>query len=103
MRARVAIMGDMPEPQASAVHLLAPSQVAEVLGVSVDEVVGLVDSAQLRGARVGSPARLRIDEQSVTDYLSGQIELERRMALWRESSEASFPELWGTGVIRHAD
>lgn len=96
-------MGDMTEPRVSAVHLLAPSQVAEVLGVSIDEVVGLVETAQLRAARVGSPARLRIDEQSVADYLSAQIELERRMALWRENSEASFPELWGTGTVRHAD
>lgn len=93
----------MPEPQVSAVRLLAPAAVAEVLGISIDEVVALVDQAQLRGARVGSPARLRIDEQSVADYLGAQVEAERRMALWRESSEASFPELWGTGVVRHAD
>lgn len=99
----VAIMGDMTESRVSTAHLLAPSQVAEVLGLTVDEVVGLVETAQLRAARVGSPARLRIDEQSVADYLSGQIEVERRMALWRGSSEASFPELWGTGIIRHAD
>jgi hypothetical protein len=25
------------------------------------------------------------------------------MALWRQSSAASFPELWGTGVVRNAD
>ncbi|NII70417.1 helix-turn-helix domain-containing protein [Microbacterium ulmi] len=93
----------MLESQVSAVRLLAPAQVAEVLGVSVDEVADLVARAQLRGARVGSPARLRIEEQSVAEYLSAQIELERRMALWRQTSEASFPELWGTGIVKHAD
>ncbi|SIT89095.1 DNA binding domain-containing protein, excisionase family [Microbacterium sp. RU33B] len=96
-------MVDMPEPQVSAVRLIAPAAVAEVLGISIDEVVDLVEQTQLRGVRVGSPARLRIDEQSVADYLAAQIEAERRMALWRESSEASFPELWGTGPVRHAD
>lgn len=96
-------MGDMPELPASDVRLLAPAQVAEVLGVSIDEVVELVQRAQLRGARVGSPARLRIEESSVAEYLQSLAEIERRMALWQQSSEASFPELWGTGVIRHAD
>lgn len=93
----------MPEPSLSAVRFIAPSAVAEVLGLSIDEVVDLVQHGQLRGVRVGSPARLRIDEQSVADYISAQTEAERRMALWRQSGEASFPELWGTGVIRHAD
>lgn len=96
-------MGSMPEPQLSAARLIAPAAVADLLGISVDEVVELVAQAQLRGVRVGSPARLRIDEQSVSEYLAAQIEAERRMALWSESREASFPELWGTGVIRHAD
>lgn len=71
--------------------------------MSIDEVVELVQRAQLRGARVGSPARLRIEESSVAEYLQSLAEIERRMALWQQSSEASFPELWGTGVIRHAD
>lgn len=96
-------MVSMPEPELSAVRLVAPAAVAEVLGISIDEVVDLVEQTQLRGARVGSPPRLRIDEQSVADYLAAQVESERRMALWRESSEASFPELWGTGIVRHAD
>lgn len=93
----------MLEPSPSAARFVAPSAVAEVLGVSIEEVVELVEHAQLRGARVGSPPRLRIDEQSVADYVAAQTEAERRMALWRQSGEASFPELWGTGVVRHAD
>lgn len=93
----------MPLPSSSAARFIAPAAVAEVLGVSVDEVADLVQHGQLRGVRVGTPARLRIDEQSVADYLAAQAETERRMALWRQSSEASFPELWGTGVVRHAD
>ncbi len=96
-------MGDMPELPLSDVRLLAPAQVAEILGISVDEVVTLVEHAQLRGSRVGSPPRLRVEESSVAEYLDNRAELERRMALWRQSNEASFPELWGTGVIRHQD
>ncbi|GAA2984617.1 excisionase family DNA binding protein [Microbacterium terrae] len=93
----------MPESPTSAVRLLAPAQVAELLGVSVDEVMTLVMERRLRGVRVGSPARWRVDEQSVTDYLDDEAENARRMALWRESQNASFPELWGTGPIRNGD
>jgi excisionase family DNA binding protein len=93
----------MPEIPTSDVRLLAPAQVAEVLGVTVDEVMALVEQAQLRGLRVGSPARWRIEESSVAQYLDEQAEEARRMALWRQSNEASFPELWGTGIVRNGD
>jgi excisionase family DNA binding protein len=83
--------------------MVPPAAVAEVLSVSVDEVVELVMKGQLRGTRVGSPAQWRIDESSVTAYLDDQIEITRRMALWQQSNEASFPELWGHGAVRHGD
>ncbi|WP_438353491.1 helix-turn-helix domain-containing protein [Microbacterium sp. CJ88] len=93
----------MPEAPASDVRLLAPAQVAEVLGVSVDEVVQLVLDGRLRGVRVGSPARWRVEEASVAHYLDEQAEEARRMALWRQSNAASFPELWGAGIVRNPD
>lgn len=96
-------MGDMPENSTSATRMLAPAEVAELLAVSVEEVVELVQSAQLRGVRVGSPARWRIDAQSVQDYLDAAAEIARRKALWAQAQEASFPELWGTGAVRHGD
>lgn len=96
-------MGNMPQPPTPDVRLLAVAQVAEILGVSVDEVMDLVTEGQLRGMRVGSPARWRIDETSVADYLDDKAEEARRMALWRQSSTASFPELWGTGPVRSSD
>lgn len=93
----------MPENPASDVRLLAPAQVAEMLGVSIDEVMDLVQTAQVRGARVGSPARWMIDSASVEEYLESAVEIARRTALWRQSQEASFPELWGNGIVRHGD
>ncbi len=93
----------MPEIPTSDVRLLALAQVGEILGVSIDEVMTLVYEGRLRGARVGSPARWRIDEASVAEYLDEQAEEARRIALWRQSSAASFPELWGTGVVRSPD
>lgn len=93
----------MSENPASEVRLLGIAQVAEVLGVSVDEVMDLVTEGHLRGMRVGSPARWRVDESSVSEYLDDQAEEARRMALWRQSSTASFPELWGTGAVRNPD
>ncbi|MFS0733625.1 helix-turn-helix domain-containing protein [Microbacterium sp. 1P10UB] len=93
----------MPDAPTSDVRLLAPAQVAEVLGVTVDEVVDLITEGRLRGMRVGSPAQWRVEEASVGEYVDDQAEEARRMALWRQSNAASFPELWGTGVIRNAD
>lgn len=93
----------MPEKPTSDVRMLALGQVGEILGVSVDEVMELVTEGRLRGMRVGSPARWRVEESSVADYLDDQAEEARRMALWRQSSTASFPELWGSGVVRNPD
>lgn len=93
----------MSDDPTSDVRLLAPAQVGEVLGVSVDEVMALVMEGRLRGMRVGSPARWRVDAASISSYLDDQAEEARRMALWRQSHTASFPELWGTGVVRNPD
>lgn len=93
----------MPPLSTSDVRLVAPAQAAEILGVSVDDVMGLVSEGQLRGMRIGAPARWRIEESSIADYLDAQTEIARRTALWHESQEASFPELWGMGRIRHGD
>ncbi|MEU1972456.1 helix-turn-helix domain-containing protein [Microbacterium sp. NPDC019599] len=93
----------MPDSPASALRQLSPAEAAELLGVSVDEVMALVDAAQLRGIRVGSPARWRIEAASLEQYIADRAEEARRMALWRQANEASFPELWGTGPVRHGD
>lgn len=74
-----------------------------MLGVSVDEVMALVLEGRLRGMRVGSPARWRVEEASVAAYLDDQAEEARRTALWQQAQNASFPELWGTGSVRHPD
>ncbi|MCR2793793.1 helix-turn-helix domain-containing protein [Microbacterium sp. zg.Y625] len=93
----------MPSATPPDARLLAPAQVAEVLSVSVDEVVALVLDGRLRGMKVGSPARWRIEGDSVERYLDDQAEEARRMALWRQSNAASFPELWGRGVVQRPD
>ncbi|MDN3496400.1 helix-turn-helix domain-containing protein [Planococcus sp. APC 4015] len=93
----------MPHTPTSEVRLLSPAQTAEILGASVDDVMGLVHAGQLRGIRVGIPARWRIDEASIAEYLDAQAEIARRSALWQQSQEASFPELWGTGRVSHGD
>jgi excisionase family DNA binding protein len=84
-------------------RMLAPSQVAELLALSVEEVVALIQDGRLRGSRLGTPPRWRVEESSVEDYLHDQVEEARRIALWRQSNAASFPELWGTGPVRRPD
>ncbi|ALJ21265.1 helix-turn-helix domain-containing protein [Microbacterium sp. No. 7] len=93
----------MSSPTPSGARLFTPAQVAEMLAIEVDEVIALVLDGQLRGARVGSPGQWRVEADSVEAYLDDQAEEARRMALWRESNAASFPELWGRGPVRHPD
>ncbi|WP_300266911.1 helix-turn-helix domain-containing protein [Microbacterium sp.] len=85
----------MPDSPASAPRFLAPAQVAELLSIEVDEVIALVLAGRLRGAQLGTPARWRVAEDSITEYLDEQTEEARRMALWRQADAASFPEVWG--------
>jgi excisionase family DNA binding protein len=88
-------MGHMPETPPS--RMLTPAQVAEMLQLDVDEIVALVLDGRLRGAKVGTPGKWRVEAASVEDYLDDQAEEARRHALWHESNAASFPELWGRG------
>ncbi|MBB2976300.1 excisionase family DNA binding protein [Microbacterium endophyticum] len=93
----------MPESPMPGARLLAPAQVAEMLALSVDDVVSLVLEARLRGSRVGTPGQWRIESESVVEYLDEQAEEARRIALWRQSNAASFPELWGRGHVSRPD
>lgn len=92
----------MPEPPAGQ-RFVPPAAVAEALSISVDEVVALVLEGRLRGVRAGTPPRWRIEESSVLAYVDDQAEEARRIALWRQSHAASFPELWGNGPVRNPD
>ncbi|WP_417508347.1 helix-turn-helix domain-containing protein [Microbacterium sp.] len=85
----------MADSPASAPRFLAPAQVAELLDIELDEVMSLVVEGRLRGARLGSPARWRVEEASIADYLAEQTEDARRTALWHQADDASFPEVWG--------
>lgn len=96
-------MGVMPHTPETGAQLFTPAQVGEMLQLPVDEVIALVLDGRLRGMKVGSPARWRIEAASVEGYLDDQAEDARRTALWRESNAASFPELWGRGPVRSGD
>ncbi|QEW00574.1 helix-turn-helix domain-containing protein [Microbacterium caowuchunii] len=93
----------MPDSSASEGRLLAPAAAAEALAVSVDDVIALIMEGRLRGVRVGSGRQWRISESSLAEYLDDLAEEARRIALWRQSNAASFPELWGKGPVRNPD
>lgn len=76
-------------------RFFTPAQVAEILAVDVDSVMALAHEGRVHAVRVGTPAVWRIDAESVNSYLEEQAEDARRRALWRESQNASFPEVWG--------
>ena len=87
--------GVMTARPARVPRFLAPAQVAELLSIGVDEVISLVHEGRLSGAQLGSPPRWRIEGSSIDGYLAEEAETSRRMALWRQSQAASFPEVWG--------
>ena len=78
-------------------RFVSPAQVAELLDLTVEDVMSLVLEGSLEGSRLGASAQWRIASASVTAYLDEQREEARRIALWRQSSTASFPEIWGGG------
>ena len=94
-----------PEPWTLASYRTAGGYdgLERALTMTPDEVIALVLDGRLRGARIGTPARWRIEADSVAGYLDDQAEEARRIALWRESNAASFPELWGRGNVRGSD
>ncbi|OZB83167.1 helix-turn-helix domain-containing protein [Microbacterium sp. 13-71-7] len=88
----------MPDAPTPAVRFLALAQVAELLGVRIEEILELIMQGRLRGARLGAPAAWRVEEASIAEYLAEQAEDARRRALWRQANAASFPELWGPPI-----
>jgi len=90
----------MESPQS---RFIGAEAVAERLGISRDDVLSLLARGEIRGIEAGEPPRLLIDEASVTSFIDDRVEVARRSALWRQSQEASFPELWGEGEVRHPD
>lgn len=93
----------MPPPAFPVPRLLTLAQAAELLTIDVDEVLALLSEGSLRGVRLGAGAHWRVEHDSIAEYIEEQIEQTRRMHLWNQSNAASFPELWGSGAIRHGD
>ncbi|MFF7681620.1 excisionase family DNA-binding protein [Microbacterium sp. NPDC007973] len=93
----------MPVDPSPEERFVALEHAAAALALTPDEIVTLVHEGHLRAAALGSPARWRIDRDSVDAYVEARIEDARRAALWRQSQAASFPELWGRGELRHDD
>lgn len=93
----------MHSPASPAARFLTLAQAAELLTLEIDDVLALLHEGALRGVQLGTNAQWRVEQDSVGDYIDEQIEQTRRMHLWHQSNAASFPELWGTGAVRHGD
>lgn len=93
----------MAQPNSPDDRFVAAEDVAESLGLTIDQVVDLIHEGHLRAIALGAPPRWRVAVASVEVFLDDRSETARRTALWRQSQAASFPELWGRGDIRHGD
>lgn len=82
------------EESQSFVRFLTIGDVADILAVTIDEALELVDSGELAAIRVGRVrGQWRVEQRELEDYVNREYENTRRMLLWRESNMASIREL----------
>jgi len=73
-------------------RFLTLADVAEILNVDVEHALGLVTAGELPAIRV-SGAGWRIERTVLEQFIVGQYEEARQMALWNESQFATVHEL----------
>jgi excisionase family DNA binding protein len=82
------------EASQSFVRFLTIGDVADILAITVDEALELVDSGELAAIRVGRiRGQWRVEQRELEDYVNREYENTRRMLLWRESNMASIREI----------
>jgi excisionase family DNA binding protein len=73
-------------------RFLTLADVAEILNVEIDHALGLVTTGELPAIRVGG-AGWRVERTVLEQFIVGQYEESRQMALWNESQFATVHEL----------
>jgi len=51
-------------------RFLTPADVADVLNVSVPQVMALLRSGELRGVKIGGKGEWRVENQALEDYIA---------------------------------
>lgn len=88
-------------------RFLTLGDTAEILTVSVDDVLALVRSGELPAIRVGRTADTsggasmwRVERVVLEAYIEAKYEETRRMGLWNQAEYANIPELSGGTIVR---
>lgn len=68
---------------------LSPEAVAELLSVTTDEVLELLESGELLGIRVGRHGPWRIHDAHVMTFINDGYDMTRRELLWNEAALAN--------------
>jgi excisionase family DNA binding protein len=68
---------------------LSPEAVAELLSVTTDDVLDLLESGELLGIRVGHRGPWRIHDAHVMSFINDGYDLARRELLWNEAALAN--------------
>lgn len=75
-------------------QLLTLTDVAEVLRLSVSEVLQLVRSGELPSFQLGSLGQWRIELRVLESFIADQYDDAQRIALWNEAQYADVAELF---------
>ncbi|MCX7521093.1 helix-turn-helix domain-containing protein [Microbacterium sp. STN6] len=81
-------------------RFLTVADAAEILNVSPDDVLAIVQSGELPAIRIGTTGKWRIERNVLEAYIDAMYEESRRASLWQQSDFASIPELSGGRITR---
>ena len=80
----------MPSPHH---RFLSPEAVAEILGVTLEQIEELIDSGELLALRVGRHGPWRVDIAVLQQFIDDSYESARRQQMWFEANMANVSEL----------
>lgn len=73
-------------------RLLTVADVADVLNISIDEALDLIENAELSAIRL-STGVWRIERDVLRGFIDDKYEEARRRALWHQAEFADIPEI----------
>ncbi|PJJ61672.1 helix-turn-helix domain-containing protein [Compostimonas suwonensis] len=81
-------------------RFLTLADTAEILNVTVAEVLELVRSSELPAIQVGAGGPWRVERVVLESYIEARYEESRRLGLWLQSDFSNIPELSAGRVLR---
>ncbi|MDQ1575143.1 MAG: hypothetical protein QOH55_293 [Microbacteriaceae bacterium] len=81
-------------------RFLTLADTAEILSITPEDALSLVQSGELPAIRIGSARQWRVERVVLETYIQAMYEESRRRSLWQGSDFANIPELSGGRILR---